>query len=58
MLLAAKTTRLSDEEKALLIDKGHVDCAKLLTDLLMFVAINCATTIANAGVCCKKLTPA
>ena len=58
MLLASNTTRLSDEEKALLIDKGHVDWAKLLTDLLMFVAINRATTITNAVVRCKKLTSA
>ena len=32
MLLASNTTRLSDEEKALLIYKGHVDWDKLLTD--------------------------
>ena len=58
MLLASNTTRLSDKEKALLIDKGHVDWAKLLTDLLMFVAINRATTIGNAVIRCKKLTSA
>ena len=58
MLLAAKTTRLSDEEKALIIDKGHVDWAKLLTKLFMFAAINRATTMGNAAVRSKKLTSA
>ena len=58
VLLASKTTRLSAEEKALLINKRHVDWAKLLTDFLMAVAVNRATTQGNAPIRSKKLTAA
>ena len=58
VLLASKTTRLSAEEKALLIDKRHVDWATLLTDFLMAVATNRATTQGDAPVRSKKLTSA
>ena len=58
MLLAAKTTRLSAQEKALLIDKRQVDWVKLLTDFLMHVAINRATSQGDAPICSKKLTAA
>ena len=57
-LLMAKTTGLTDDEKALLINTDHVDWAKLSADILLAFAMNRATTLNNAASRTKKFTAA
>ena len=57
-LLVAKTTHLDDNEKILLLNKNHVDWAKLNVDFLMFVAVNRDTSKVDADNCSKRLSTA
>ena len=58
IFLMASTTRLSNEEKLLILDKGCVDWAGLSADVLMAIATFRATTLRNAAPRSKMLTAA
>ena len=52
----AQTTRLSDEEKSLLLDTNYVDWAGLHSDVLLSIAAHRATSHNNAPPRSKILT--
>ena len=55
-VLMAQTTRLSNDEESLLLDKNYVDWAGLHSDVLLSIAAHRATSLNNAPPRSKMLT--